>query len=57
LGEGLGQYLHNGMSLSDISLVFAGVLLIFVVGVGIELLVFRPLESWVLRTRGLARST
>lgn len=53
LGEGLGQYLHNGMSLSDISMVFAGILLIFVVGVGIELLVFRPLENSVLRARGL----
>ncbi|MEU4396206.1 ABC transporter permease [Kribbella sp. NPDC023855] len=57
LGEGLGQYLHNGMSLSDISMVFAGVLLIFVVGVGIELLVFRPLENTVLRARGLTRAT
>ncbi len=53
LGEGLGQYLHNGMSLSDISMVFAGILLIFVVGVGIELLVFRPLENSVLKARGL----
>jgi NitT/TauT family transport system permease protein len=57
LGEGLGQYLHNGMSLSDISMVFAGVLLIFVVGVGIELLVFRPLENSVLRARGLTQAT
>ncbi|HZX01521.1 ABC transporter permease [Kribbella sp.] len=53
LGEGLGQFLHNGMSLSDISMVFAGIVLIFVVGVGIELLVFRPLENSVLRARGL----
>jgi NitT/TauT family transport system permease protein len=57
LGEELGQYLQNGMSLSDISLVFAGVLLIFVVGVGIELLVFRPLENSVLRARGLTRAS
>jgi NitT/TauT family transport system permease protein len=57
LGVGLGQYLQNGMSLSDISLVFAGVLLIFVVGVGIELLVFRPLENSVLRARGLTRAS
>jgi len=56
LGEGLGQYLHNGMSLSDISMVFAGIVLIFVVGVGIELLVFRPLENTVLRARGLTAS-
>jgi NitT/TauT family transport system permease protein len=57
LGEGLGQYLHNGMSLSDITMVFAGILLIFVVGVGIELLVFRPLENSVLRARGLTASS
>jgi NitT/TauT family transport system permease protein len=55
LGEGLGQYLHNAMSLSDISMVFAGILLIFVVGVGIELAVFRPLENSVLRARGLTQ--
>jgi NitT/TauT family transport system permease protein len=56
LGKGLGQYLHDGMSLSDISMVFAGIVLIFVVGVGIELLVFRPLENSVLRARGLTTS-
>ncbi|GAA4425650.1 ABC transporter permease [Actinokineospora soli] len=54
LGFGLGQYLHNAMSLSDMSMVIAGILLIFFVGVGIELLVFRPLERAVLRARGLA---
>jgi NitT/TauT family transport system permease protein len=53
LGEGLGQVLHNGMSLSDQSLVFFAILLIFLVGVGIELAVFRPLERSVLRARGL----
>jgi NitT/TauT family transport system permease protein len=57
LGEGLGQYLHNGMLLSDISMVFTGIFLIFVVGVGIELLVFRPLENTVLRARGLTAAT
>jgi NitT/TauT family transport system permease protein len=57
LGEGLGQFLHNGMSLSDISMVFAGIMLIFIVGVGIELLVFRPLENSVLRARGLTQGT
>jgi NitT/TauT family transport system permease protein len=53
LGEGLGQVLHNGMSLSDQSLVFFAILLIFMVGVGIELAIFRPLERSVLRARGL----
>jgi NitT/TauT family transport system permease protein len=53
LGEGLGQVLHNGMSLSDQSLVFFAIFLIFLVGVGIELAIFRPLERTVLRARGL----
>ena len=38
-------------------MVFAAILLILVVGVGIELLVFRPMERRVLRARGLALST
>ncbi|MFE2754138.1 ABC transporter permease [Actinosynnema sp. NPDC059335] len=53
LGEGLGQYLHNGSALNDISVVIAAIFLILLVGVGIELLVFRPLERIVLRARGL----
>ncbi len=53
LGEGLGQVLHNGMSLSDQSVVFFAIFLIFLVGVGIELAIFRPLERTVLRARGL----
>ncbi len=56
LGEGLGQVLHNGMSLSDQSLVFFAIFLIFLVGVGIELAIFRPLERSVLRARGLTAS-
>jgi len=53
LGVGLGQFLHNGMSLSDMSMVMAAIILILFVGIGIELLVFRPLEKAVLRARGL----
>ncbi|OLR95385.1 ABC transporter permease [Actinokineospora bangkokensis] len=53
LGFGLGQYLDNGRALSDMSMVMSGILLIFLVGVGIELAVFRPLERAVLRARGL----
>jgi NitT/TauT family transport system permease protein len=56
LGVGLGQFLHNGMSLSDMSMVMAAIILILFVGIGIELLVFRPLERAVLRARGLNRS-
>ncbi len=56
LGVGLGQFLHNGMSLSDMSMVMAAIILILFVGIGIELLVFRPLERAVLRARGLTGS-
>ncbi|TCK21161.1 ABC transporter permease [Pseudonocardia endophytica] len=54
LGVGLGAYLKNGSDFNDISVVFAAVLLILIVGIGIELLVFRPIERRVLRARGLA---
>ncbi|MFJ8966906.1 ABC transporter permease [Lentzea sp. NPDC102401] len=53
LGVGLGQYLHNGSSLNDINMVIAAIFLILLVGIGIELLLFRPLERAVLRARGL----
>jgi NitT/TauT family transport system permease protein len=53
LGLGLGQFLHNGQSLNDISMVIAAIFLILLVGIGIELLLFRPLERSVLRARGL----
>lgn len=56
LGVGLGQFLHNGQSLSDMPMVMAAIMLIFFVGVGIELLVFRPLERSVLLSRGLTGS-
>lgn len=54
LGLGLGQLLDTGRQLSDMSLVVASILVILTVGVGIELLVFAPIERRVLRRRGLA---
>ena len=54
LGLGLGQLLDAGRQLSDMSLVVASILVILAVGVGIELLVFAPLERRVLTRRGLA---
>ena len=53
LGTGLGQLLEEGRFLQDMSLVFAGILGILVVGIAVELLVFAPLEKRVLRRRGL----
>ena len=53
LGLGLGAFLKQGSDFNDMPTVFAAILLILVVGIGIELLVFRPIERRVLRVRGL----
>ncbi|MEV8591319.1 ABC transporter permease [Streptomyces sp. NPDC051180] len=53
LGLGLGRYLENQREFSDMPGVLLGILLIFVVGVAVDLLVFAPVERRVLRARGL----
>ena len=53
LGVGLGQLLENGRNASDMAMVFLAILLILIVGIAIDLLIFSPLERWVLRSRGL----
>lgn len=57
LGVGLGAYLKEGSDVNNIAGVISAIVLILIVGVGIELLVFRPLERRVLQTRGLALTT
>jgi NitT/TauT family transport system permease protein len=57
LGFGLGAYLKEGSDLSNMPEVIAAIFLILVVGIGIELAVFRPVERRVLRARGLALGT
>jgi NitT/TauT family transport system permease protein len=54
LGIGLGQYLERGRAFNDMPTMISAIVLILVVGIGIDLLVFRPLERSVLRARGLA---
>ena len=53
LGLGLGQLLENGRNNADMPGVFLAILLILFVGIAIDLLIFSPLERWVLRSRGL----
>ncbi|MBC3992308.1 ABC transporter permease, partial [Streptomyces sp. AC563] len=55
LGVGLGQLLENARAYQDMPLILATILVILAVGIGIELLVFAPLERHVLRGRGLSR--
>jgi NitT/TauT family transport system permease protein len=57
LGFGLGAYLKQGSDFNDMPSVIAAIFLILIVGIGIELLVFRPVERRVLRARGLALAT
>ncbi|MFF2652226.1 ABC transporter permease [Streptomyces sp. NPDC058045] len=57
LGMGLGQLLEAGRTNSSMSMVFLAILLILVVGIAIDLLIFSPLERWVLRNRGLIGRT
>jgi NitT/TauT family transport system permease protein len=54
LGIGLGAYLKEGSDFNSMPGVIAAIFLILLVGVGIELLVFRPIERRVLQARGLA---
>lgn len=54
LGLGLGQYLENARTDSDMPGVLLGIILILFVGIAIDLIVFSPLERRVLRSRGLA---
>jgi NitT/TauT family transport system permease protein len=54
LGFGLGAYLNRGQSLSDMPSVMAAIILILIVGIGVELIAFRPAERRILAARGLA---
>ncbi|MDI2125142.1 ABC transporter permease [Yinghuangia seranimata] len=53
LGYGLGQYLNQGRDLGDMPMMLSAVFMILIVGIGIDLLLFSPLEKLVLRQRGL----
>jgi NitT/TauT family transport system permease protein len=53
LGVGLGQLLENGRTNASMSQVFLAIFLILIVGIAVDLLIFSPVERWVLRSRGL----
>jgi NitT/TauT family transport system permease protein len=54
LGHGLGALLSQAQDDSSIAQALAVIVLILVVGIAVEVVVFRPLERRVLRRRGLA---
>ncbi len=53
LGLGLGQLMDRGRSLEDAPTMYTALILIFIVGIGIELVFFRPVERAILSARGL----
>lgn len=54
-GPGLGGLLDGARRSADMPLVLAAILLILVVGITVEVALFRPVERRVLHARGLAR--
>jgi NitT/TauT family transport system permease protein len=55
LGPGVGQVLKFAQDNLDMALAFGTIIIILLIGIGINLLIFAPLERRVLRTRGLSR--
>jgi NitT/TauT family transport system permease protein len=53
LGVGLGQFLQRGKELNSMAGVLTAIFLILIVGVLVDLLIFRPIERRVLAARGL----
>ena len=53
LGVGLGQLLQQGKELNSMSRLLTAIFLILIVGILVDLLLFRPLERRVLAARGL----
>ncbi|MFE9452285.1 ABC transporter permease [Streptomyces sp. NPDC006739] len=53
LGVGLGNLLEVARTNSSMAQVFLAIFLILAVGIAIDLIIFSPLERWVLRSRGL----
>jgi NitT/TauT family transport system permease protein len=53
LGLGLGQLMNQGRDLGDAPTMYTALILIFIVGVGIEVIFFRPVERRILSARGL----
>ena len=55
LGPGIGQVMSFAQSNIDMALAFGSIIIILIIGIGINQLFFAPLERRLLRTRGLIR--
>ena len=55
LGPGIGQVMEFAREQINMPLAFGTIIIILLIGIGINQLIFAPLEKRLLRTRGLAR--
>jgi NitT/TauT family transport system permease protein len=55
LGPGVGQVMKFAQDNVDMALAFGTIIIILIIGIGINLLIFSPLERRILRARGLSR--
>lgn len=56
LGPGIGQVMKFAQDNLDLSLAIGSIIIILIIGIGINQAFFAPLERRLLRTRGLSRS-
>lgn len=55
LGPGVGQLMKYAQDNLDLPLAFGSIIIILIIGIGVNQLFFAPLERRLLRSRGLAR--
>jgi NitT/TauT family transport system permease protein len=56
LGPGVGQVMAEAADNNDMAMAFGTLIIILIIGIGINAVFFAPIERHLLRSRGLARS-
>ena len=56
LGPGVGQVMAEASDKNDMAMAFGALIMILIIGIGINAVFFAPLERRLLRSRGLAKS-
>ena len=56
LGPGVGQVMAEASDNNDMAMAFGTLIIILIIGIGINAVFFAPLERHLLRSRGLARA-
>ena len=56
LGPGVGQVMSEASNENDMAMAFGALIVILIIGIGINAVFFAPIERRLLRSRGLAKS-